>query len=280
MATTHGDPDPCGVTSAAHRTTLLGLAGLSYAVVTAAFLVLERPGLGIGHFYYVPIVLVALVGGPVWGAASGAVATVLYSAGIIINPFLPSTLEFEQTVIRLVTFVSMGVLLGIFARRNRALVEELSRLADRDSITGLPNTRGFQNAIERRLGERAPFGLIVGDIDELRGLNREGRENGDDALRRLADRLLSTRRADDDVARVGGDEFAVLARLEGTDARTLALRTESELRLSGQSVTFGWATFPQDGDNALALYRAADERLYARKMAGGYRREPEFAPIG
>ena len=31
-------------------------------------------------------------------------------------------------------------------------------------------------------------------------------------------------------------------------------------------VTFGWATFPQDGDNALSLYRAADERLYARRV--------------
>jgi diguanylate cyclase (GGDEF)-like protein len=246
---------------------------MAYATVTAAFLVVERPGLGIGHFYYVPIALIAFASGPLWGATAGTVATVLYSAGIIINPFLPSTLQFEETVIRLLTFVSLGVLIGVFAQRNRALVDQLTRLADRDSITGLPNTRAFQDAIERRLGASVPFGLLVGDIDELRALNSDGREHGDDALRRLADRLLSTRRADDDIARVGGDEFAVLARLDGTDARTLALRMEKAVRLSGQSVTFGWATFPQDGENALALYRAADERLYARKMAGGYRRD-------
>jgi diguanylate cyclase (GGDEF)-like protein len=246
---------------------------MTYAVVTAAFLVLERPGLGIGHFYYVPIALIALASGPLWGATAGTVATVLYSAGIIINPFLPSTLQFEETMIRLLTFASLGVLIGVFAQRNRALVDQLTRLADRDSITGLPNTRVFQDAIERRLAENVPFGLLVGDIDELRELNGQGREHGDEALRRLADRLLSTRRADDDVARVGGDEFAVLARLDGADARTLALRMEKAVRLSGQSVTFGWASFPQDGENALALYRAADERLYARKMAGGYRRD-------
>lgn len=266
-------PDSCGVVSAAHRTTLLAFAVMSYAVVTAAFLVVERPGLGLGHFFYVPIALVALTSGPLWGATAGTVATALYCAGIIINPFLPSTLQFEQTVIRFLTFVSLGVLIGAFAQRNRRLVEELLRLVDRDSITGLPNTRAFQEAIERRLAENVRFGLLVGDIDELRGLNHEGREHGDDALRRLADSLLSTRRADDDVARVGGDEFAVLARLDGTDARTLALRMEKAVRLSGQSVTFGWASFPQDGENALALYRAADERLYARKMAGGYRRD-------
>jgi GGDEF domain-containing protein len=75
------------------------------------------------------------------------------------------------------------------------------------------------------------------------------------------------------VARVGADEFAILTRLGGVDARSLALGTESQLRLAGERVTFGWATYPQDGENALALYRAADERLYARKMARGLRRD-------
>jgi diguanylate cyclase (GGDEF)-like protein len=165
------------------------------------------------------------------------------------------------------------VLIGMFVRRNRSLLAELSRLADRDSITGLPNTRVFQTAIERRLAAAAPFVLLVGDIDELRRINRESREEGDDALRRLADRLIAAKRPDDDVARVGADEFAVLMKLDRLDARSLALGTENQLRLAGEKVTFGWATYPQDGDNALALYRAADERLYARKMARGLRRD-------
>lgn len=266
-------PDPCGVDSAAHRLTLLALALASYAAVTVAFTVVERPGLGIGHFYYVPIALVAFASGPVWGAVAGGLATGLYSGGIIINPFLPSSLEFEQTAIRLVTFVSLGILIGAFARRNRVLVGELSRLANRDSITGLPNTRGFESAIEGRFTTAKPFALLVGDVDELRRLNDRGREHGDDALRRVADHLISAKRAGDDVARVGGDEFAVLTHLDGEDSRSLALRTEGLLRLAGETVTFGWASFPSDGDNALALYRAADERLYARKVAGGFRRD-------
>jgi diguanylate cyclase (GGDEF)-like protein len=264
------------VDSAAHRLWLLAGALASFAGVTAAFIVLERPGLGIGHFFYVPIALVAFASGPLWGAAAGAMATSLYSLGIIVNPFLPSTLEFEQSVIRFVTFVSLGILIGLFVRRNRSLVTELSRLADRDSITGLPNTRGFQNAIERRLSLAEPFALLVGDVDELRRINKSGREQGDDALRRLADRLVSANRVTDDVARVGGDEFAVLATLEGQDARTLAQQTEGQLRLAGESITFGWASYPHDGDNALALYRAADERLYARKVAGGFRRNADL----
>jgi diguanylate cyclase (GGDEF)-like protein len=261
------------VVTAANRWTLLVLALLSYTLVTAAFLVLERPGLGIGHLYYVPIVLVAFASGPFWGGVSGLVATLLYNAGIVVNPFLPSTLEFEQTVIRLLTFVTMGVLLGMFAQRNRALVAELSRLANRDLLTGLPNTRVFESAIQRRLDLGAPFALLVGDVDELRGLNANGRDHGDDALRRLADRLMMAKRAQDDVARVGGDEFAILASLDADDARTHALQTERQLRLAGEQVTFGWASYPQDGTDALGLYRAADERLYARKLAGGLRRE-------
>jgi diguanylate cyclase (GGDEF)-like protein len=165
------------------------------------------------------------------------------------------------------------VLVGVFARRNRTLLAELSRLADRDSITGLPNTRVFQRAIERRLAASRAFVLLVGDIDELRRINRESREQGDDALRRLADRLIAAKRPDDEVARVGADEFAILAQLDTLDARSLALTTEGQLRLAGEQVTFGWATYPQDGENALALYRAADERLYARKMARGLRRD-------
>jgi diguanylate cyclase (GGDEF)-like protein len=149
----------------------------------------------------------------------------------------------------------------------------MSQLADRDSTTGLPNTRAFQTAIERRLESKESFALLVGDMDELRRLNSGGREHGDDALRRLGDHLIAVKRVGDDVARVGGDEFAVLATLAGAEARVLAIGTENQLRLWGEAVTFGWATYPQDGTNALALYRAADERLYARKVARGLRRE-------
>jgi diguanylate cyclase (GGDEF)-like protein len=264
---------------AAHRSTLLAVSAVLYALVTLACVQLERPGLGIGHFYYVPIVLVAFASGPVLGGASGVLGALLYNVAIIINPDLPSTLELEQTVIRLITFVAIGVLIGFFVRRQRSLLAELSRLADRDSVTGLPNTRAFQAAIERRLEATAAFALLVGDIDELRQVNGSGREHGDDALRRLADRLIASKGTGDDVARVGGDEFAVLANLAGADARSLAIGTENALRLVGEAVTFGWATYPQDGTNALALYRAADERLYARKVARGLRRDHGVAVL-
>jgi GGDEF domain-containing protein len=89
----------------------------------------------------------------------------------------------------------------------------------------------------------------------------------------VGDRLLRALRVGDEVARVGGDEFAVVAGCQGIDdAAKLAALLERVLADDGFAVTFGWAAFPQDGTNALSLYRAADERLYARKLIRGERR--------
>jgi len=74
------------------------------------------------------------------------------------------------------------------------------------------------------------------------------------------------------IARVGGDEFAILATLRGRDAaREHAQRLEQRLTDHGLQVTFGWAAYPDEGSNALGLIRIADERLYARKLVRGRR---------
>jgi diguanylate cyclase len=92
-------------------------------------------------------------------------------------------------------------------------------------------------------------------------------------LRRLGAMLANALEPSDEIARVGGDEFAVLAALGSTqEAARLAARLEAVLAGSGIGITFGWAVHPQDGLNALSLYRAADERLYARKYIRSPRR--------
>jgi len=102
---------------------------------------------------------------------------------------------------------------------------------------------------------------------------RRGVAAGNDALRRLADQLASSFGPDDDVARVGNDEFAILASVQGSDgAARVVARLERILADGRTKVTLGWAAFPQEGDNALALYRAASERLYARKVMRSYLR--------
>ena len=245
------------------------------AAVFGCFLVYERPGLGIGHFYYLAIALAAMAAGPAIGAAAGVVATALYVGGVLLNPHVPShEILTAGTMTRGVTFVTIGALIGWFASRNRSMVDELRVLAERDVLTGLPNTRAFEAAITRRLGSGRPFALLLADMDALKDFNRdEGFAAGNDALRRLADSIANALGPDDDVARVGSDEFAILASEQGSDgAARLAARLERVLAGDRSKVTLGWAAYPQEGDNALALYRAASERLYARKVMRSYLR--------
>ena len=207
---------------AAHTPKLLvGGAGLAYVAVFAAFVPLEEPGLGIGHFYYVAIALVALGLGPAWGATAGVLATALYATGVMLNNAVPvSDLYTISTPIRLVTYVAIGTLLGWFAAHYRDANAELQILAQRDFLTGLPNTRAFELAIDRRLEAAKPFALLVGDLDSL---TFEG--DRDEALRRVSDSLLGALGAEADVARVGGDEFAVLSSCESVEqAAQLASR--------------------------------------------------------
>jgi diguanylate cyclase (GGDEF)-like protein len=250
-------------------------AGALYAAVSVAFVVLERPGLGIGHFYYLAIALVALALGPIWGMLGGGLATALYTGGVLVNQALPmSELLTISTPIRLVTYVSVGVLLGWFAKRYREANEELQLLAQRDVITGLPNTRAFELAIDRRLHGGEPFALLVGDLNTV-----DLDEERDHALRRVSEALVATIGPETDVARVGGNEFAILAPCASVEeAAQLAARLERIFAQRGAEVTFGWSASPREGSNALTLYRAADERLYARRILRDPRAVPSAGP--
>jgi diguanylate cyclase (GGDEF)-like protein len=263
------------MSAALSRRLLLFGAIFSTALVFPAFLIYERPGLGIGHFYYLAIALAAMAGGAMLGAVAGLVATGLYVAGVLINTHVPShELLTMGTITRGVTYVTIGALIGFFAQRNRDMVSELQVLAERDVLTGLPNTRAFEAAITRRLAAGRTFALMLADMDALKDFNRdEGFTAGNDALRRLADRLSKSLAPDDDVARVGSDEFAVLAYVHNSDAAAqLASHLERMLADGRAKATVGWAVHPQEGENALALYRAASERLYARKVMRSYMR--------
>jgi diguanylate cyclase (GGDEF)-like protein len=261
--------------AALSRRLLIFASFASSALTFVCFTIYERPGLGIGHFYYLAIALAAMAGGAALGATAGAVATGLYAVGVLVNDQMPShELVTTGTLTRGVTYVTIGALIGWFAARNRGMVDELRVLAERDVLTGLPNTRAFEAAITKRLAAGRPFALLVADMDALKDFNRdEGFTAGNDALRRLADRLATALGPDDDVARVGSDEFAILASTQSSDgAARLATHLERLLADERTKATLGWAAFPQEGDNALALYRAASERLYARKVMRSYLR--------
>ena len=262
------------VTAALTKQRLLVATSLTlFAVVFVADAVWERPGLGIGHFFYLAIALLALAGGVRLGAAAGAAAAVLYATATVIDPHIASSDVLTiGMVIRAATFISIGMLIGWYASGYRALVGELQVLVQRDQLTGLPNTRAFEAAITRRLEGGRAFALLVGDMDALMAINHEqGRAHGNDVLRTLADLLQQSLGPEDEIARVGGDEFAIISPTQ-TSEEAAHLATRLERAASGESpITFGWSSYPQDGENALSLYRAADERLYARKLIRGRR---------
>lgn len=240
-----------------------------YPLIFCVFLLAETPGLGLGHFYYFPVAMVALASGPVWGAAAGLAATGLYSLGIVINPHLASSQVLTSgSIIRLITLTTMGALVGWFASNHRDLSDRLRIASERDHLTGLLNTRAFDAALTARLEQGRPFGLVLADMDNMKEINDgEGHAVGNDVLRHAADILCSAGEGDAQVARVGGDEFAVITALPGSDTvRALCSRLTSALAAEGISMSFGWAVCPRDGETSLLLYRAADERLYAQKL--------------
>lgn len=158
----------------------------------------------------------------------------------------------------------------------------LRALALRDELTGLYNRRGFVTLAEqhlklaRRTGRDAM--LVYADLDGFKHVNdRFGHPEGDRALVAVAEILCRTFRESDIVARVGGDEFAVLAleasgssaeRIRHRLAHNVEIRNRSAAREYDLSVTAGIAAFdPQHAAGIEELIAEADRALYALKRA-------------
>jgi diguanylate cyclase (GGDEF)-like protein/PAS domain S-box-containing protein len=156
--------------------------------------------------------------------------------------------------------------------------QELRRLADTDPLTGLYNRRRFAAELQRHLrhGERygARGALLLIDIDGLKQINdRRGHAAGDRAILATAGRLRSRLRASDIVARVGGDEFAVLlAEADPEQAEAVA----GSLAGTGRTAS-GEDEFPtlsigvtelRGPDPDVAMKRA-DSAMYIAKRRGG-----------
>ena len=159
----------------------------------------------------------------------------------------------------------------------------IEHLAHHDALTGLPNRRLFEDRLvqARAVAARARrrLALLYRDLDGFKDINDSlGHRAGDDLLKGVADRLRTTVRGGDTIARIGGDEFAVV-QVElrtPTDAATLADRlmtaASAPMRIGQQELVVGTsvgiAIFPDDGSTADELRANADVALYSAKSSG------------
>src|SRR5438874_1874575 len=111
--------------------------------------------------------------------------------------------------------VVIALMLAVLRERVNRLIARLADAARTDPLTGLLNRRGFQELMEveteRALRSSRPLAILVGDLDHFKHLNdRFGHAAGDLALKRFGEIASSASRRIDAVARIGGEEFALL----------------------------------------------------------------------
>ena len=174
----------------------------------------------------------------------------------------------------------IGTLRGKVAQLQER-VEQLDLLAHEDSLVELPNRRGFMRALERLIDRVSRYheksALLFVDVDGLKLINDSfGHQAGDEALVQVARLLVGGVRKSDIVARIGGDEFAILlSHSDEESARETASRlidviAQSDFMHCGQqlplSVAIGAATIDAEDTPEAAMARA-DREMYRRKAA-------------
>jgi len=163
--------------------------------------------------------------------------------------------------------------------------ERLAHAATHDSLTDLPNRSLFLDRLGQALRHAArraeEVTLAIMDIDDFRDANsRYGHLGGDAVLQAIAARTAASVREADTVARIGGDEFALILvgaaepQAAGVLAKIVAANAvpvrygDAEIRAT---VSVGASGYPRDAQEMEALRRQADAAMYAAKAAGGNR---------
>jgi diguanylate cyclase (GGDEF)-like protein len=161
--------------------------------------------------------------------------------------------------------------------------EEIYRLMTLDGLTQIHNKRYFTDTLEKELARskryKHPFTLVLFDIDHFKKVNdTHGHLAGDEVLRRVAQVVKVNVRTNDTVARVGGEEFALLLPEVGVDggvvlAEKLRRLVESERCVHDGvhipvTISLGVAEWSKAFESAEAMLSAADTKLYEAKRGG------------
>lgn len=186
---------------------------------------------------------------------------------------LPRELEMSETAARLAVLVI----------EHRRIHAELVNNAYQDALTGLPNRRAGEQALEtavqqsRSSGE--PFAVLWIDLDRFKRVNdQHGHSAGDHVLCTVAERLRQNPNVIGTAARMGGDEFLVLLAGAAASARAPEIAQQllgeisQPMRLGNRtfsiSASIGICTYPRDGNAIELLERNADAAMYRAKAEG------------
>ena len=184
----------------------------------------------------------------------------------------------------------VGVAMFVIFMMTSDLAADLKAIAVRDQLTGTLNRRGFSEQCEKIFAlagrRKLPVALILADIDKFKSINDQyGHEAGDEALQHFTRLLQVSRRREDVLARIGGEEFALI--LPGSTLRSAekvadVLRGRAEiapLSYKGNSIpmtaSFGVASLSAEDKSMADVIVRADSALYRSKREGRNRVELE-----
>ncbi|WP_181347295.1 PAS domain S-box protein [Thalassobacillus sp. CUG 92003] len=175
------------------------------------------------------------------------------------------------------------VMVGMDITKQIEYEAQLEEIAFYDYLTELPNRRLFEDRMKQSLAHsnrhNSRFAVLYMDGDSFKAINDEfGHDVGDEFLREVGQRLTTCVREGDTVARIGGDEFAIIVNeLNSTvEVQRVAERVVAQLRATYEcgshqlcsSFSIGIACYPEDGKTANALMKSADIALYYGKQHG------------
>jgi diguanylate cyclase (GGDEF)-like protein len=267
-------------------------SGLLWGSAAVLFYVPNQPA----HSMFLTLILVAMTAGSTALLSFHRLAYPVFCAPVV----LPLAIQLgteggaPQAAVALVIPVYFSLLFvlsrQIYRFSHQAIITALTRErhALADHLTAIPNRRAFEEFLEkewlRGVRTRRPLTLIVSDIDDFKSYNdRLGHAVGDTVLRAVASLFRqAARRGTDLAARIGGDEFAIIAaETDHLGASSIVVNIERAREVLAHdklkdwpfpTLSFGFCTVtPSDSGSAFLLFEEADAALYRAKAEGRHR---------